>query len=188
MSAQVPFDGNEIYHNEIKSPKYGFNSYRKALDNVLYGVSKGYPFVIRCNCTSRNIDSFSELVDEFSNVSNRDLVVFSVQTVWQEEQTSEIRRKESDLYNYIFSKGFNKHKTFIPLPKCYADNRNSVVVNYDGRIFKCTANEFSPDNSEGLLGEDGQILFNERYAERVHVMYDTPACISCKLFPICNSA
>lgn len=128
FSVQVPFDGNEYYHNKTKGSNLKLGSYRRTIDNVLYGISKGIVFVIRCNCTLDNIDSFKELVDEFAEISDKSCIVFSIQIVWQETITQNLRQKEKELYKYIFDKGFNKLSSSIPPAKCYADNSNIMMV------------------------------------------------------------
>ena len=50
---------------------------------------------------------------------------------------------------------------------CYADCENSIVVNYNGDLYKCTAREFSPETREGLLTPDGKVEWNERFAKRM---------------------
>lgn len=186
LSFQVPFDGGEHFHNKTKSDGRISNAYKKTLDNVKYALSRGCSFVIRCNCTCDNVDSFRTLVDDLTCVSDKSLVIFSVQTVWQESNIEEIRRGENELYEYIFSKGFNHHVSSIPTPKCYADTCDSLVVNYNGDVFKCTANNFSSENREGVLASTGEVCFNSKYNERLRVMYETEVCNQCQLFPICD--
>ena len=186
LSFQVPFDGGEHFHNKTKSDGRISNAYKKTLDNVKYALSRGCSFVIRCNCTCDNVDSFRTLVDDLTCVSDKSLVTFSIQTVWQESNIEEIRRGENELYEYIFSKGFNHHVSYIPTPKCYADTCDSLVVNYNGDVFKCTANNFSGENREGVLASTGEVCFNSKYNERLRVMYETEVCNQCQLFPICD--
>jgi|GEM_PF-657889 hypothetical protein len=186
LSVQVPFDGNECFHNKTKASNVKLGSYKRTINNVLYGISKGISFVIRCNCTLENIESFKDLVNEFSEIHDKNYVVFSIQIIWQEEKSQILRQKEKELYDYVFEKGFNKFRSSIPPVKCYADNCNSLVINYDGSVYKCTANDFSLHNREGIIDKEGKICFNEKYKERIDTMYHISCCTQCKLFPICD--
>lgn len=60
------------------------------------------------------------------------------------------------------------------------------MVNYDGLLFKCTARDFKETRSEGRLQADGEVAWNEKYAQRMEVKYANKACLACKILPICN--
>lgn len=187
LSFQVPFDGDEAHHNQTKYAANGTcNSYKTSLKNVKYALSQGCTFVIRLNCTRDNIRSFKTLVDEFSSVEDKDRVIFSVQTIWQETDLKFIRDQKKTLYDYIFSRGFNHHSSSIPPTKCYADSQNSLVINYNGNVYKCTAINFTEANREGVLGPCGQVTLNDKYTERLNAIYGDEVCNECKLFPICD--
>lgn len=166
---QVPFDGNEIKHNTIKKSSTGANSYRKTLQNVFYALERNVTFIIRFNCTEKNMDSFRELVDEFKHVKDKSLVVFSIQRIWQEHITEELLRRERELRQYIYEEGFNKYDNGVEIGKCYADGQNSVVINYNGNIYKCTANDFTEKTKEGRLLDNGIIEYNTYHNSSVKI-------------------
>ena len=72
------------------------------------------------------------------------------------------------------------------LYNCYADRENSVIINYDGKIYKCTARDFREDNSEGLLNKEGSIIYNSNMKKRMDIRYNNDNCVDCLIFPICN--
>lgn len=68
---------------------------------------------------------------------------------------------------------------------CYADNYNQVVINYDGKIFKCTARDFNDENCEGVLTKEGLIHWNtDRLLYRMNIRI-AENCKKCKLLPSC---
>ena len=71
--------------------------------------------------------------------------------------------------------------------RCYADKENSMVINYNGDIFKCTANDFLPELREGRLNPDGSITFNNQYQMRMNAKYKLGECLNCAILPICQS-
>ena len=186
VSFQIPFDGNREQHNLIKKTNGGESCYDHTLQNIFYGLANKFSFVIRCNCTKKNIDSFKELVDEFEVHNNSGLIVFSVQRVWQEKITNEYLKKERKLYESIFNAGFNKFDNIKEIGKCYADHENSIVINYNGDVYKCTANDFTQDLREGVLLDGGNIIFNNLHRQRIDVKYYNTICSGCKIYPICT--
>lgn len=69
---------------------------------------------------------------------------------------------------------------------CFAEMLNEVVVNYDGKVFKCTTiDDFSDRNSYGHLDtETGAIVWNEKITT---LGYDLTKdkCKQCKMYPSC---
>ena len=55
------------------------------------------------------------------------------------------------------------------MPYCYADKKNTVVVNYNGDLYKCTARDFVSKNREGTLTADGDIHWNDKYKKRLSI-------------------
>lgn len=69
--------------------------------------------------------------------------------------------------------------------RCYADNEHSIVVNYDGDLFRCTAQDFVPDSREGVLSPDGELQVNETYKKRTARKFTNAVCRACKVYPLC---
>lgn len=71
---------------------------------------------------------------------------------------------------------------------CYADKKNQVVVNYDGSIFKCTARDFTDQNSEEKLMDNGNIQWKENHYDRKKMsVFNYQACLECPIMPLCNA-
>lgn len=69
---------------------------------------------------------------------------------------------------------------------CYADKRNTIVVNSDGRIFKCTAVDFESTNGESHIStphleedlkRNFQLIQKKRFSNK--------RCLDCEIFPLC---
>ena len=69
-----------------------------------------------------------------------------------------------------------KNNFVVIYSPCYADRANSVIVNYNGDVYKCTACDFAKTKREGKLNEDGTI----------HALYSNKTCQECIIFPICD--
>ncbi len=185
-SFQVPFDGNEEYHNKTKVFANGKGTFDKIINNVMYALSRGFGFIIRCNYTSKNLHSFDELISIFNEYAveciDYGLLKFMYHKVWQAEGTTEMEKvvsKYEDRTNYS--------NTNISFYSCYADRGNSVVINYNGDVYNCTARDFKPEDREGYLKEDGKIIYNEKHRKRMKVRFSNKNCMNCMIFPICNT-
>lgn len=180
---QVPFDGNEESHNKVKKYANGKGVFDKTLHNVMYALSRGFKFTIRCNYTSENLHSFNELISIFNEYASEcvryGLLTFSYHKVWQADHTVEM----DNLVNEYENKTVLLDKS---LDICYADRENSVVVNYNGDVYNCTARDFKPEDREGYLSEDGEIIYNTRHEKRMEARFSNKNCQNCMIFPMCN--
>lgn len=188
---QIPIDGNREFHNKTKKYINGKGSYDTVLDNIMYGLSKGFVFNIRCNYTTENLHSFNEPISEFIEAAaicmDYGLLTFDFQKVWQIDEAIEMKKTLGELEDMISLSNVKKNNLNESLfEHCYADNENSVVVNYNGDVYNCTARDFKPEEREGFLNEEGIIVYNEKHYRRMEARFSNQNCLSCKIFPICN--
>lgn len=187
ISLQIPFDGGRDIHNKIKYSGSIMSPFDSSLDNLVYAASKGIKVSVRCNYDDRTISSFEELIDGLTESDIDKNIRFSFQKIWQVKKNDETEKEKNRLIKKVddCSKNFSVSDD-ITIRPCYGDAYNSVVVNYNGDIFKCTARDFSRDNREGILSENGEIIFNERFLERMNRRFSNEHCHNCHIFPICN--
>lgn len=179
---QVTFDGDRSFHDKIKKTSKGKGTFDVIVENIMYGLSKGNRFIVRYNYTAENMRTFREVTSLFTAYAAESIhygqLIFSYHKVWQENEL----REEMPLSDKISEKNIQDTSFDI----CYADRKNSIVVNYDGNIYKCTARDFKKDNREGYLNEQGEIVYNNNYYRRFLARYSNRTCLDCCLFPICN--
>lgn len=185
VSLQVPIDGNRVYHDNIKKLSDGCGTFDVVLNNLIKAVEAGLDITVRCNYTNHNINSFADLLGLFENYAGKANLNFAFHKVWQEPMTNELKDRVYEMYKLFIGKGFFTTNNIVQRGMCYADYKNSAVVNYNGDIFKCTAREFSSKNRLGQLLEDGTIDWNERSVRRNSCKYQSKVCETCKFFPIC---
>ena len=46
--------------------------------------------------------------------------------------------------------------------------------------------DFITDNSEGVLTNDGKLVWNEKHRERRLVVYGDEVCRECRILPLCH--
>lgn len=187
---QIAFDGDEQKHDQVKKHPNGHGSYQETITNIKYAISRGIHILVRCNYTADNIYSFQQLIKDFSTITYRDKkrLHFDLKKVWQVEENETTQNGVAELYKLMIKYRFVKEAPIISsdINTCYADKENSVVINYDGNIFKCTAQDFKPEASEGFLNENGEIHYNQKYEQRMRSRYSNARCLNCKAFPICT--
>jgi len=70
---------------------------------------------------------------------------------------------------------------------CYADKYNQATINYNGDVFKCNARDFDTNNREGILNEEGSIIWNKRRDKRMsEKIIFNKSCSECNILPICG--
>lgn len=182
---QIPLDGDRDFHNSTKKHPNGGGTYDEVLENIKYALTKGFTFTIRCNYTNKNIISFKKVIDDLSNLNPQGKLRFSLQRIWQEEDTTELDNKEKEVLLYLRKKGLTKPSEYKGIFQCYADKENCIVINYNGDVYKCTANDFLPEKREGILNANGTITYNLLYEKRMKAKYTLTPCLKCNILPIC---
>lgn len=70
---------------------------------------------------------------------------------------------------------------------CYADRRNSCLVNYNGDVYKCTARDFTNTPRDGYIDSDGSVVWeNDSLEKRMASKFSNPHCNICRIFPLCH--
>jgi len=111
----------------------------------------------------------------------------SLHKVWQVEESSISKEKIFELITYAKSKGFKVNFPHLEFSSsCYADAFNQAVINYDGKVYKCTARDFSKHTADGELLGNGMIIWNLEKKLNRHCKHIQTACRECKLFPACS--
>ena len=125
-------------------------------------ASVGMPVLLRINVTKENINSaysIPEYINSFSDTEKSKVQVL-IQQVWQDSQ-NDILDEIWGLYGEFLKIGI------IPWPRrfnfykhiCYADIKNSAVINYNGKIFKCTAIDFDKKRQTEKLNPMVHLIF-----------------------------
>lgn len=188
---QITVDGNRTTHNEIRKYKKenSKDCYNTILNNIrlLNDTEANFTFNLRVNYDQSVLENIDTLIDDFSFI-NRNKCSISLQKVWQCDE------KDIDSYllysvvNKINNKGFIIDSYFLS-PRhdsCYADNLNEALINYDGKVFKCTARNFVKEKQYGVLDENGFIEWN---TDMVYNRMSIPLqqkCQECILLPSCG--
>ena len=190
-SFQITLDGSEEYHNKVRFVNSKKGSYKKIMENVKKLISNSFHVSLRINFTKENIDSIDKIIFDIEKsipIESRQNFTISLQKVWQDE-TEDYRKKINNYRIIMKNLGFQvtHSKTGDAITySCYADRRNQARINYNGDVFKCSARDFTPQNREGILDDDGNINWNYRHDQRFESRLKNPPCLVCSILPICG--
>lgn len=188
---QVTIDGNKNKHNKVRCFKATNEegSYERILQNLrlITNTLSNYKLSLRINFDGKTLNGLSDILSDIDFLP-RDTTELALHRVWQIERDSVDYR---ELYSFIQKANNNSFVvSYIPLGAilthvCYADNWNQSVINFDGKVYKCTARDFKDENWVGVLNHDGTITWKTSEI-RNRISLDTPiVCKNCKLFPTC---
>lgn len=190
-SFQISFDGNRELHDKSRVYDAMHPTFDTMLEAVKLGASLGFRMCARFNYTPESLESFTEVLEmmsQWDEITRRNITI-NLQQVWQTSSgiASNIKGRAADMRTLIQKFGMNPECDMVYFRHvCYADRKNSVVVNYNGDIYKCTARKFEPSLREGVLHSDGTIEYNDRYFKRMDAKFANTACMKCPIMPICN--
>ncbi len=187
---QITLDGNREHHDTVRFISKNKGSYDEIVQNVLLLCRNGIDVALRINYTKKNLNNIENIVEDIAPLEDqyRKHLVVSFHKVWQEvDRTldSTIRR----LRFFFKENGFQTVNGGVPntlRQSCYADRKNHATINYNGEVFKCTARNFLSEAKEGDLKEDGTIVWNEKFHNRMSIKFKNKPCLSCPILPLCN--
>lgn len=88
---------------------------------------------------------------------------------------------------FAHEQGFEVQAAVSDFSRCYADKENTVIVNYNGDLFKCTARDFMREKREGVITSEGELIWNTKYSERMAIKYGNDTCKQCLIYPLCHA-
>jgi len=193
-SFQITLDGDETGHNKIRFLKEsGRPTFSRVVSNINLLI-KELPDVqinLRINFQDETLTDIDSIITAFPR-ENRSSINLDFQRVWQTcGTTAQPNNRLQQAIDRFNEAGFSAHAAaneFVlhRANKCYADRWLQAVVNYDGNIFKCTARDFSPANSEGVLQASGEISWKGNLKKRfARAPWERERCIDCGLLPLC---
>ncbi|MBO4379723.1 MAG: radical SAM protein [Muribaculaceae bacterium] len=187
ITFQIAFDGGQSHHNKTKLTSGGKTTYDRTIENVSLILERGISVVCRVNFTNDNVESIRALLDDilYRGFFNKKHFRVLFEKVWQTKSTPATENLIKEYRMFV-----NKHGNNVAYlnrsahHSCYCDYYNTIVVNYDGRVFKCTARDFDEKNSVGRVSDNGQLALDFTPAEYMREMFPY-ACRMCRAMPAC---
>ena len=183
---QITLDGNQETHDKIRND-LGKGSFQTIIDNInLLSEYQDVKIAIRINYTEKNLKDINNIIPLFSEKAKSKIVIL-FQQVWQDSVKKFV---SADKNKKVFEEnGITVRKYALNTNGyvCYADFLNQAVINYDGRVFKCTARDFENTKEDGLLLPDGEIQwYLPMISKRMgNATFENERCMKCNLLPAC---
>jgi uncharacterized protein len=189
---QITIDGDEKRHNKIRNAK-GVPSFQRIMQNINM-ILENLPEVhitLRLNYDDSTL-KMSELNKVFSLIPEmyRNKVSPNFQRVWQtvkkqkgakNEDIVKLESQITDLgYKVVGTTAFQIGNCI----KCYGDRLYNTVIDYDGKVYKCTART---QREVGVLNDNGVITWQPDTLTRLYskAPFENKKCLACKHLPIC---
>lgn len=192
INFQITIDGNKDFHNKVRHFRNGIGTYEIIIKNIKKLLLHGFSVVMRINFTKENIEYISEVLNDLCEpiFINNKLFHVDFQQVWQDRSSYRTLTDSIDICIDKFrTAGVNVIYHYINRMNdpCYADKTNELIINYNGEVYKCTAQDFDRTMSYGSLKEDGTIDWNNKMMnQRKEHLLPPSKCISCRIAPICG--
>lgn len=186
---QITLDGNRERHDNSRHTATKKGSFDTIVSNIHSALREGLFVNVRFNYTAESVDSFVDVLDDFEKLDAplRERLHFDFQQVWQESHREDIRERAIHIARKFAGQSFNTRiEKRYNRDRCKSDADNQVEINYDGRLFSCTARDTMKEECEGFLSENGELVRNERHRKRMEVKYGNATCQACKIYPICH--
>ena len=188
---QIPIDGNERHHNKIKFFNNKQGTYRKIIENINL-ISDLIPDVyiaLRINYDKQTLKNISDIFPDISEKSKKCITV-DFQRVWQipcsEKERQLLKTSKEDFLAAGLRSYFWAYNP-MQFRRCYADSFHYYAINYNGKVFKCTARDYGDDKVIGSLLPSGKIEWNDdllsKYFEKSP--FENEMCENCKMLPLC---
>lgn len=193
---QITIDGDEKRHNKIRNAngKPSFQTIMRNINLILENIPEAV-ITLRLNYDDSTL-KVSEMNKVFSSIPEqyRNRVFPNFQRVWQtikEKKDSCACCSNTELTalnDTVINLGYKTVTTsnfHIGRPiKCYGDRLYNTVIDYDGKVYKCTART---QKEAGKMNEDGVIIWDYDTLTRLYSKppFENAKCLSCKHLPIC---
>jgi len=188
---QISMDGSERRHNQIKFYHDKTPTYRTVIENVnmIADLMPNTVVNLRINYDKQTLKSICDIINDLSENSKK-RVRFDFQRVWQVPFDKKVGQYLIDVKKEFQQAGFKSdYWAYKPLRffRCYADNFHHYVINYNGKVFKCSARDYGDNLVIGNLLPSGKIEWNEDILSKYFnkATFENERCETCKMLPLC---
>ncbi len=188
---QITLDGDREQHNKVKTIK-GIDTYQLAINNI-YKLAKEIPLSkiwVRINYDMETLKNIDEIYGKLDGL-NRKKVHLILRKIWQVSS----KNIESEVLLNAIQKGFDSNflvdcYPLNPNRMCFAERKNQVLVNYDGKIFKCsTLPAFDQKHALGVIDQTiGVLKWDKEKLKSYSKTIFSERCKRCTLFGTCFGA
>lgn len=190
-SYQIPVDGNEKHHNTIKVNADKSGTFLTIINNInmLPEIIPNVKITLRINYDRKTLYGIEDIIPLITENAKKHIEV-DFQRVWQitcdTKDYAQLEKVKQVFAENGLNSGFWAYNPGV-FNRCYSDRFHQYAINYDGNVFKCTAQDYGKDKVIGKLQSDGQILWNMPLLSKLfaYSTFENERCLHCKSLPIC---
>lgn len=191
-SFQITLDGEKEIHNKSRFTNSDSNTYDLIINNIkdLCERMDNIHMTLRINYTPDNINGIHKIIESFPKEIRNKIQIFP-QKIWQTKKDINYVDNVTFLKLEDFeNKGYRIDSSFIEGGRgisCYTENRLQFVINFDGKVFKCTARDFATgETSIGHINDKGNFIPNSYYYRYFTSSgFENDKCLKCEYLPSC---
>lgn len=195
---QITLDGTKKKHNSVriwKKDNQGtydtiINAIKQLSNSIENKFSDDPVLTIRLNYDNQTLRNIDELISDLKGV-NKSQVIIHFERVWQTRHLIDNEQQELllDAIRKFINEGYTiKHGTFKRKDvSCPSDTHDFMIINYDGKLYKCNGRTLTPESNEGELLSDGTIKWDDTKLHKrfSQTTFDNEKCLNCKMLPLC---
>ncbi len=194
-SIQITLDGPPKIHDQRRFLEGGKGTFEKIIYNLYEYKNIIPPVALRINVDKKNVDSINEIIQILKDKNLLDKVnpylgyVENIDDIYDNNNC--LKYNEFSKLDFSFNNSelnsstiTDKYPTILS-SFCAADKQNSIVINSDGKMYKCWNDIGIKEMSVGDLNNSNfkpsKILYD-------YMLYDPTkdnVCSVCKFMPIC---
>ncbi len=192
---QITLDGEKSIHNRTRHTEKDFNTYDKIINNIellCHNISD-VKMSVRINYTVQNIKTIEKIADSF-NANVRHMILISPHIVWQHSNKIPDWERTIESKMAVFRQKGYMIKEYVADPRncigCYVENMLQFVVNYDAKVYKCTARDFKKNNAIGEITANGNFIPTPLYFKyySTNSAFERKECLECNYLPSCHAS
>lgn len=186
---QITLDGGRSSHNKTRISKTR-DSFETITKNIEQLLEHKISVTLRINVTPNNVKDCSDIVNWIQNLTTNQKKYLSVniQQVWQTSKESDISVQIDNMLDSICDSGVYAYPAIVDNLRnmCYADKANTVVINSNGDLFKCTAIDFSKEKRvSNIMFDNFRKEMEHNFKKLTIKRFANKTCLSCQIFPLC---
>lgn len=187
---QITLDGGRKEHNGVRFFANHNGSYDVIIKNVKILLMYKCEVCLRINYTKENVYSIFQIANDLKEISTivKSLLKIDLHRVWQDKDSMVILPEIKEVVDYFIALNFTVEYNSLNEIRnsCYGDKRNTAIVNYNGDVYKCSAEDFSTENRDGYLDENGDVIWIKSQDFRFSVKLKNRFCHTCRIAPLCG--
>lgn len=186
---QITLDGNKEKHNKVKfaANKHfdAFTTTNNNIKEILEKIPNSF-IAVRINFDEETLQDFDDILQVLLPLDRKRTKII-LKKVWQVNSSAVSHIEISKVMEKLFENRFVVDY-YSQGGVCFADRKNEAVINFDGRIFKCTTiNQFNSENSLGEIDAfSGDIKWKWNELKSIEKYKSPEKCLLCKLYPSCG--